>query len=637
MARKNNMKSDNATSIHFDTRTKAVMAEVNSEDKVNVKEKVTAVREVVPGKSTNEIVLVLQYYDYNVERAIQAYLEDGAKEALTEWHFTGNKVPNKKKKNKKAKASGGNQSPPSTDDKKTAVSNHTKEPLTNGDVHEDEELLQARARLLDGDTSQLTQQAPGGATAAPPSAPSTTPAPSTVSAPTPTSTDEAKKSTHNNKHYNKHSDKHSDHHPHGSQNTHHQRQRTSRERSVSSVSSQGVKKPFAGLEKSTKDLQRQTISLERLRMGLDSEIEKAYKRVKAVFDEARNCFNDREVQLIREVDALKDQANQVFRMRQVKAADLKVRVERAERLNSTELAELRADIKLFVSDRKVDEDLGRTTRFTYDSDHFLQEIRTFGSVVPVKCSYNTRRPSVSSVASSVGQDEPTSPGLRSQPMHTDLDSASTPRDNTLSAAEMAQLQQRLKDSLQLQKPNKKKGLSVKSPPPRNRPASGTAQKEDGDHGDDSRRNKSGRRRWDNNKDTPPKDASDHVRENHSSMSQSAQSGSTQQTNPNNRSNQSPRRNYSGGQSSPRRYGSGGPRGRGRRGRGDGYPEDGSHRREYERSQRGHGEGRSRGGRGRDGGGRGRSNPSPHPNAQSSQAGKTSGTPAVNGTSVNGEN
>lgn len=35
-------------------------------------------REVVPGKSNNEVVLVLQYYDYNVERAIQAYVEGNA-------------------------------------------------------------------------------------------------------------------------------------------------------------------------------------------------------------------------------------------------------------------------------------------------------------------------------------------------------------------------------------------------------------------------------------------------------------------------------------------------------------------------------------------------------------------------------
>ena len=34
-----------------------------------------SVKEVVPGHSKNEITLVLQYYDYSVEQAIQAYLE----------------------------------------------------------------------------------------------------------------------------------------------------------------------------------------------------------------------------------------------------------------------------------------------------------------------------------------------------------------------------------------------------------------------------------------------------------------------------------------------------------------------------------------------------------------------------------
>ena len=36
---------------------------------------VLSVREVVPGRSNNEIILVLTYYDYSVEDAIQAYLE----------------------------------------------------------------------------------------------------------------------------------------------------------------------------------------------------------------------------------------------------------------------------------------------------------------------------------------------------------------------------------------------------------------------------------------------------------------------------------------------------------------------------------------------------------------------------------
>ena len=46
-----------------------------SHEAAHVLFQVTAVREVVSGKSNNEIILVLQYYDYDVERSIQAYLE----------------------------------------------------------------------------------------------------------------------------------------------------------------------------------------------------------------------------------------------------------------------------------------------------------------------------------------------------------------------------------------------------------------------------------------------------------------------------------------------------------------------------------------------------------------------------------
>jgi len=34
-----------------------------------------SVREVVSGHSNNEIIMVLQYYDYDVEKTIQAYVE----------------------------------------------------------------------------------------------------------------------------------------------------------------------------------------------------------------------------------------------------------------------------------------------------------------------------------------------------------------------------------------------------------------------------------------------------------------------------------------------------------------------------------------------------------------------------------
>ena len=45
---------------------------------------------------------------------------------------------------------------------------------------------------------------------------------------------------------------------------------------------------FSGLEKSVKDLHRQTVSLERLKLVFNDEVEKAYKRIRTVFDEVRH-------------------------------------------------------------------------------------------------------------------------------------------------------------------------------------------------------------------------------------------------------------------------------------------------------------------------------------------------------------
>ncbi|XP_062366834.1 spermatogenesis-associated serine-rich protein 2 [Cinclus cinclus] len=80
----------------FDARSGAVRAQGSSSE--NMKEKVQAVRAVVPNRSNTEIVLVLQHFDNAVERAVHAFVEGNASEVLKEWTVTG------KKKNKKKKA-----------------------------------------------------------------------------------------------------------------------------------------------------------------------------------------------------------------------------------------------------------------------------------------------------------------------------------------------------------------------------------------------------------------------------------------------------------------------------------------------------------------------------------------------------
>ncbi|XP_064257079.1 spermatogenesis-associated serine-rich protein 2-like [Passer domesticus] len=65
----------------------------------SIRDKVQAVRAVVPNRSNTEIVLVLQHFDNAVDRAVQAFMEGNASEVLKEWTVTGKKK-NKKKKPK---------------------------------------------------------------------------------------------------------------------------------------------------------------------------------------------------------------------------------------------------------------------------------------------------------------------------------------------------------------------------------------------------------------------------------------------------------------------------------------------------------------------------------------------------------
>ncbi|XP_052831408.1 SPATS2-like protein isoform X5 [Octopus bimaculoides] len=306
---------DTTGAIVFDSRTKSVMTQVGQD---NVKQKVQAVKEIVPGKNANEIILVLQYYDNCVERTIQAYMEDGAKEALKEWHLPDNKVLKQKKKNKKKS----NQNPPSTDQQQ--------KPNSQGPVS----ISKVANDVVNGHSGSTK------------------------------------------------SDNRVDLGP--------------------NVVAK-VKKPYAGLEKSIKDLNRQTVSLDRLQLVLNEEVKKAYKRISTVFEEMYSCLKERESQMIQELDKVNLDAEDIIKQRKQKAADLKVQIDRAQQMNDSEVAELRSQIKEFVSFRRIDEDIGRSTRFHYDSDHLKNEINKFGEITPVnKCAYSVNRPNQNESSSSNG-------------------------------------------------------------------------------------------------------------------------------------------------------------------------------------------------------------------------------------------
>ncbi|NXG40049.1 SPAS2 protein, partial [Dromaius novaehollandiae] len=416
----------------FDVQSNTVMAQGGTFE--NMKEKVNvAVRAIVPNRSNNEIVLVLQHFDNCVDRTVQAFMEGNASEVLKEWTVTGKKK-NKKKKTKPkppAESSPGLPDPSklvSTEEEQSA--NSEKGGINGYHVNgcaNDTESVDSLSEGLDAlsiDARELED-----CESAAPDMPDRTAVPELENG----IADSDTKSLI----------------MHPSQSPSSLRQRpeqrsTSRSLSRAAASnstpsslsvmrledvpvSPANKKLGSNIEKSVKDLQRCTVSLARYRVVVKEEIDASIKKMKQVFAELQSSLMDREVALLAEMDKVKAEAMEILVSRQKKAEALKKLTDVAVRMSEEQLVELRADIKHFVSERKYDEDLGRVARFTCDLDALKKSIASFGQVSHPKNSYSTR-----SRCSSVTAVSLSSPSETSAPSAPECASASAPGLTTAS-------------------------------------------------------------------------------------------------------------------------------------------------------------------------------------------------------------
>nr|XP_023959824.1 SPATS2-like protein isoform X2 [Chrysemys picta bellii] len=265
------------------------MAEISSP--ANIKEKINAVRSIVPNKSNNEIVLVLQQFDNNVDKAVQAFMDD------------------KNLEHKRISEDLNLKSVSGTEQRDTFQS--SVQPLSNV-----------------GRPKSKT---------------------STVKASVPAAHLETKPDD-------------------------------------------SIKKKGPNIEKSVKDLQRCTVSLTRYRMMIKEEVDNSVKKIKAAFAELHSCIIDKEVSLMAEVDKVKEEAMEILTARQKRAEELKRLTDLASQMAETQLAELRAEIKHFVSERKYDEELGRSARFSCDIEQLKTQIQLCGEISHPKNNYSSRTP-----------------------------------------------------------------------------------------------------------------------------------------------------------------------------------------------------------------------------------------------------
>uniref|UniRef100_A0A8C5WXL6 Spermatosis associated serine rich 2 n=1 Tax=Laticauda laticaudata TaxID=8630 RepID=A0A8C5WXL6_LATLA len=392
MSKKQNQKD--LSGFIFDVQSNTVMAQGGTFE--NMKEKISAVRAIVPNRSNNEIILVLQHFDNCVDRTVQAFMEGNATAVLKEWTVTGKKKNKKKKTKSKTPAESSANLPdsnkPAATEEQSAVSSE-KGGINgyhiNGSANDTEsvdslseglETLSIDARELE-ESELATPETPDGAALLQCENGITNLSPKSASM-------------------------------RSSQNT--QSLRVQPElrnagkplsRSASSTQSSapsslamldevpvppGNKKLGSNIEKSVKDLQRCTVSLSRYRVVVKEEMDASIKKMKQVFAELQSCLMDREVALLGEMDKVKAEAMEILSSRQKKAEALKKLTDVAVRMSEEQLVELRADIKHFVSERKYDEDLGRVARFTCDLDALKKNIESFGQVSHPKNSYSTR-------------------------------------------------------------------------------------------------------------------------------------------------------------------------------------------------------------------------------------------------------
>ncbi|XP_069735511.1 spermatogenesis-associated serine-rich protein 2 isoform X1 [Phaenicophaeus curvirostris] len=429
MSRKQNTKDPSG--FIFDVQSNTVMAQGGTFE--NMKEKISAVRAIVPNRSNNEIVLVLQHFDNCVDKTVQAFMEGNASEVLKEWTVTGKKKNKKKKTKPKPQA----ESSPGLPDPSKLVSTEEEQAANsekggmngfhvNGCAHDTESVDSLSEGL---DALSIDAQELEDCESAVPDMPDRTAVPDLGNG---IAGFDTKSLT-----------------MHPSQSPSSLRQRPelrSASRSLSRSAASNTtpaslsvarledvpvsptnKKQGSNIEKSVKDLQRCTVSLARYRVVVKEEMDASIKKMKQAFAELQSSLMDREVALLAEMDKVKAEAMEILVSRQKKAEALKKMTDVAVRMSEEQLVELRADIKHFVSERKYDEDLGRVARFTCDLDALKKSIASFGQVSHPKNSYSSRSRCGSAAAASLSRPgetpAPSAPACASVPA-TSLTAAS---------------------------------------------------------------------------------------------------------------------------------------------------------------------------------------------------------------------
>jgi len=338
-----------------------------------MKDKIGAVREGIkelfPDKSNqlsnDSICIVLDHFNYDVISVIDAFLDGEADNLLTEWKKAGKQTKSKKKKkNTKKKQANGNVESAASQNAKTNRSDLSSEisgekinDKSNGlPPNETETKQNLNGKVPEGDsikTSQLKTQ--------------------NKTEKMSQNKKSLKVSSSNNLNENKSKSafKEKNNMKHATSGNQKNHQPVDNDNATVVANKKHI-------EKACKDIQRYLLSLDRYSSIMNEDFEASYKDLKQAFQSFGDALIDREVQLIRKIDIKKDERRAFLQRRKSEATILKTRTDRVGQMTSSEVNNLRSEIKQFVSERKHDEDSLKNCRFKFDAEILLEKIQEFG-------------------------------------------------------------------------------------------------------------------------------------------------------------------------------------------------------------------------------------------------------------------
>uniref|UniRef100_A0AAF5PZJ7 CUE domain-containing protein n=1 Tax=Wuchereria bancrofti TaxID=6293 RepID=A0AAF5PZJ7_WUCBA len=303
------------------------MQQYRNEKKI-IEEAVAKVREVVRTASKNDIILALHNFDFDVNKTIQAFCDDGAQSALGSWKRSG--TSNKKNQKKKKMAKNQTITAASVSTPSCICAPHSTPKTANGVIS---------SPVISGIVEVAN--------------------PRKRSETVPLSTSESQKLVAN---------------AGDAKVPFPFKSATSNE--IESLDSDRVDGDATGL----RDYDRQ---IEKIETVFENQISIAEENVRNSFKSIRQMLVERENHLLAELQRTHDEGTRFFSERRLQSCGLYDRAKRMSAMSDREQMELRSEIARFNAEKQNEEGIAIACLFHCDSAQLIKLIKNFGEVVAV--------------------------------------------------------------------------------------------------------------------------------------------------------------------------------------------------------------------------------------------------------------